>query len=235
MLDIAWNPTVLQFGSRASRQPVNKSTVLSKIAKLFDPLGWISPAIVTLKIFMQSLWALTKEWDQVLPDKHVEYWQNIYTSLEAISKIRIPRWIGVQPQSCSFEFHGFADACKLAYAGVVYLRVLSNQSQIYLLEAKTKVASVKTLSIPHLELCAAQLATKLTSLTLFNSTLPRVICGLTLKMFCSGFARFQPSGPRSSQIDARTSLLLFQKLTGITSTQPTTPPLSLHAVALLRS
>ena len=98
----------------------------------------------------------------MLPDKHVEYWQNIYTSLEAISKIRIPRWIGVQPQSCSFEFHGFADASKLAYAGVVYRRVLSNQSQVYLLGAKTKVAPVKTISIPRLELCAAQLATKLT-------------------------------------------------------------------------
>ena len=166
MLGIAWNPSEDYFYFTLSLkkldEPVTKRTVLSRIAQLFDPLSWIAPAIVSLKIFMQSLWALTKEWDQVLPDKYIEYWQNCYTSLEAIKKIHIPRCIGVLPQTCTFEFHGFADASKLAYAGVVYLRVLSDQSQVYLLGAKTKVAPVKTLSIPRSELCAAQLVTKLT-------------------------------------------------------------------------
>ena len=77
VLGIAWDPQNNSFyynvALESSVSPVTKSSVLFKIAKLFDPLGWISAIIVIAKIFMQSLWVLTKEWDQVLPPTHFEY------------------------------------------------------------------------------------------------------------------------------------------------------------------
>ena len=49
------------------------------------------------------------------------------------------------------------------YAAVVYVRIDEGNglSRVSLLTAKTKVAPVKTVSIPNLELCGAVLLTKL--------------------------------------------------------------------------
>ena len=52
----------------------------------------------------------------------------------------------------------FAVASKLDYAAVLYLRIV-NRDSVYVnqLLAKTKVALIKTQSIPRLELCAVHL------------------------------------------------------------------------------
>ena len=111
---------------------------------------------------MQSLWLLTKEWDQELPLQQVEFWRECYTSLSALSNLQIPRWIELFSICQPCEFHCFADASKAAYAGVVYLLILSDTPVVFLLGSKTKVTLIKILSIPRLELCAVQLAAKLT-------------------------------------------------------------------------
>ena len=64
----------------------------------------------------------------------------------------------------SIELHGFCDASESAYSGVVYIRATNVHSAINytaLVIAKTKVAPIKFLSIPQLELCSVLLVTKL--------------------------------------------------------------------------
>ncbi|KMQ82601.1 hypothetical protein RF55_22423 [Lasius niger] len=63
------------------------------------------------------------------------------------------------------ELHGFADASERAYAAVVYARVRLDEisSEPLLLTAKTKVAPIRQVSLPRLELCATALLTKLVS------------------------------------------------------------------------
>ena len=59
--------------------------------------------------------------------------------------------------------HGFADVSKHAYGAVVYLRLIKrSRVHVCIQLAKTRVAPLKTVSIPRLELCAAQLLAKLT-------------------------------------------------------------------------
>jgi hypothetical protein len=86
--------------------------------------------------------------------------------LPHLARVRIPRWTGQSNENLSLEIHGFADASNRAYAAVVYLRVIHSISnfQINLICAKTKVAPVKTINIPYLELNAIMLLSLSSSL-----------------------------------------------------------------------
>ena len=64
--------------------------VLSRIATLFDPLGFIAPYIIREKMIMQELWLQGLDWNDPLEEdlKHM-VWCN---ELEQISEInKIPR------------------------------------------------------------------------------------------------------------------------------------------------
>ena len=78
----------------------------------------------------------------------------------------IPRcYFNKESQVLSKEIHGFSDASELAYAAVFCLRITdtSNHTQLSLVMSKSKVAPIKRLTIPHLDLCGAQLVTQLNS------------------------------------------------------------------------
>ena len=86
----------------------------------------------------------------------------LFHDLHSIAESRIPRWSGFTSHCELIEVHGFADASKFAYGAVIYLRLIQNQNVLVTLQvAKTRVAPLKTLSIPRLELCAALLLARL--------------------------------------------------------------------------
>jgi len=89
----------------------------------------------------------------------VQRWKDYVDDLPHLARARVPRWIGQRKENSSLELHGFADASSRAYAAVVYLTVIHSESnfQVSLICAKTKVAPVKTISIPRLELNAVVL------------------------------------------------------------------------------
>ncbi|XP_070159689.1 uncharacterized protein [Polyergus mexicanus] len=67
--------------------------------------------------------------------------------------------------SATVELHGFSDASQLAMAAAVYIKVTHHMTEpiITLVCAKTKVAPLKRLTIPRLELTAAVLLPRLIS------------------------------------------------------------------------
>ncbi|CAB0030689.1 unnamed protein product [Trichogramma brassicae] len=165
VLGLVWEPQADVFRFNVVLEPltgpITKRKVLSSIAGMFDPSGWISPVLIPLKIFMQSLWLLTKEWDTPLPAAETEQWRAFEVDLRELSSLTIPRWNGVMSDAY-LELHGFSDASKFAYAAVLYVRLsYRRQVRVELLASKTKVAPLKTLSIPRLELCPAHFLAKL--------------------------------------------------------------------------
>ncbi|XP_041565712.1 uncharacterized protein LOC121467673 [Drosophila elegans] len=70
---------------------LTKRQVLSQIAKLFDPAGWLAPFVVRAKIFMQEIWLQDLGWDDELPSDLCLRWQSFLQSFSALNRIRIPR------------------------------------------------------------------------------------------------------------------------------------------------
>ncbi|XP_011685182.1 PREDICTED: uncharacterized protein LOC105448357 [Wasmannia auropunctata] len=166
ILGLSWNPArdVFQFHvSLPDLIPTTKRAALSTIARLFDPLGWVTPVTVAAKIFIQKLWRLKYGWNEELPADVMTQWRTIYYSLSHLNGLALPRWSGFGSDSTRLELHGFADASSCAYAAVVYIRVTSlyGDTTTTLLAGKSKVAPLKPISIPRLELSAAVLLSRL--------------------------------------------------------------------------
>lgn len=166
ILGIRWNPHFDSFFvaiSLPDKIPNTKRNILSIIAKLYDPLGWVTPATVTAKIFMQQLWREELGWDDAIPASLANKWHRIYSKLAVLNRFQLNPWISLGPDADKTELHGFADACNVAYAAVVYLRITSRSGEISvnIIAAKSKVAPLKPLSVPRLELSAAVLLAKL--------------------------------------------------------------------------
>lgn len=97
----------------------------------------------------------------MLPDDLVIKYKNFRRDLKLLPSLKIERYLNITPTSL-IQICGFADASKTAYAAVIYLRVINNgKITIRLLVSKTKVAPIKQISLPRLELCAALLLAKL--------------------------------------------------------------------------
>ncbi|XP_070068059.1 uncharacterized protein [Drosophila takahashii] len=125
-LGIRWRATTDEFyfvpPEISVKSSYTKREVLSQIAKLFDPAGWLAPFIVRAKIFMQEIWLQELGWDDNLPDEMSHRWQVFLQSYSDLDQIRIPRWVGYQPQ-VKIELHGFCDASQKAYGAALYVRV----------------------------------------------------------------------------------------------------------------
>lgn len=168
-LGIVWIPTTNQLTyqnrlNSTSNHPPTKRTVAGAVAKHFDPLGWISPIIVVAKVLMQDVWLRNLGWDEGLPEDLRTRWEIFQSNVSELSAIHLPRWTGVTAGSHLYELHGFCDSSQRAYAACVYLRIIDsdgNPLKSVLLASKTKVAPTKTVTIPRLELCGAQLLVKL--------------------------------------------------------------------------
>lgn len=179
ILGISWNSDSDVFRFKVDNASTNlrtKRDILSTIAKIFDPLGWITPVVITAKIYMQNLWRLKSGWDDPLPTAQHDEWLAYYSQLSELKTLSLPRWIKYSAASLECEMHGFADASTLAYGAVVYLRVKAPSGEIFVsfLAAKSKVAPIKPLTIPRLELSAALLLARLMNFVRDALDLPRV-------------------------------------------------------------
>lgn len=150
----------IQFSSS-----VTKRFIFSEISKIFDPLGLLSPVVVTIKLLMQEIWKLKLNWDESLPLDINDRWNTFASQLPALNEISFPRKIQHE-QPVNIQLHGFCDASEKAYGACIYLRSIdeSGNIRVGLLCAKSKVAPIKTVqTIPKLELCAALLLSNLYS------------------------------------------------------------------------
>ncbi|XP_025829218.1 uncharacterized protein LOC112904129 [Agrilus planipennis] len=165
-LGLLWDSDqdILRYSITASdKHSVSKRTILSYISQIFDPLGLLAPTVIIAKIIIQKLWVCKLDWDESIPADLYTTWKRFQSDLHSLNNLKIPRHI-----LCNFptkiEIHSFSDASESAYGACIYARSIDSceNVRVQLLCAKTRVAPLKTITIPKLEFCAALLSAELT-------------------------------------------------------------------------
>ncbi|XP_022824611.1 uncharacterized protein LOC111355114 [Spodoptera litura] len=164
-LGLNWSCSSDTFYFSISVTPSTSTTkrqILSTISQIFDPIGLVVPCIVEAKILMQRLWLKGCSWDEPVSEEFQNIWSDFLNTLPLLNQFKIPRWVSCESVA-SLQLHVFTDASERAYGACVYIRSESKGGKVHshLLTAKSKVAPVKSMTIPRLELCAALLGSRL--------------------------------------------------------------------------
>ena len=103
-------------------------------------------------------------WDDSFPKDIETIWTELSSDLPAIRSMQIARPV-VTGKMADLQIHAFADAPEKVYTAVIFSRVtdtLGNVS-VSILASMTRVAPAKIVSLSRLELCGAELSSKLAS------------------------------------------------------------------------
>ncbi|XP_051171022.1 uncharacterized protein LOC127287913 [Leptopilina boulardi] len=120
-LGLLWNPgkDVLFFTVNLTIKGhmITKRQILSCIAQIFDPLGFLTPFATVVKIILQKLWQLKLSWDESIPLDLRTRWLSLRENISALDDIKIPRHVlCVNP--INVQLHAFSDASEVAYGAV---------------------------------------------------------------------------------------------------------------------
>ena len=141
-----------------------KRNVVSVAAKFYDPFGFLSPIIIELKLFFQKLCKTKIGWDDPFNGNLLKTWHKLLNGLDGVTALSLPRcyFQGIQVKVISCSLHGFGDASSKAYAAVIYLDVTTTVAgYLKSVASKSRVAPVKELTIPRLELLATLVLARL--------------------------------------------------------------------------
>ena len=163
VLGVCWrvHEDHLSFQVQRMDQPLTKRGILSMLSSVYDPLGLASPFVLRARRIVQNLCRIKIGWDEPIPEMDREQWIQWVSSLQAMDKICVPRCLQPVP-SVHRELHHFADASEIAYGVVSYLRVIATDGSVNctIVMAKSRLAPIKKLTVPRLELQAATLAAR---------------------------------------------------------------------------
>ena len=152
--------------NRALKDSVTQRSVLSFVSSVFDPIGLVAPYTVLARLLLTDIWRLSgQQWDEPLPlpNELCRRFTEWHSRLPVLGQLKIPR--------CNFDFpvdevelHKFGDSSLDVFCSVAFLRAQKNadsKCQLAFAFGKARVAPLKMLSIPKLELQAALLASRL--------------------------------------------------------------------------
>ncbi|GFX67809.1 uncharacterized protein TNCV_1565101 [Trichonephila clavipes] len=173
VLGVAWNEKSDTFyfdssdlGTFLSKRINTKRYLLQAAGRLFDPVGFIGPYTIRIKCLIQEIWCLGLDGDVNLP-KQLEVSCNKWCNeIHYLSEIKIPRYYFqnfLPSNATTIQLHCLSDASKQAYGTVAYLRIELNDGNIIssFVASKGRVAPLKTISIPRLELMGKLLSARL--------------------------------------------------------------------------
>ena len=102
-----------------------KRSILRVVAKLYHPLGFMSPLFTAVKILFQDLCKSKTDWDEHLCDELNFKYTKWLSDLTKVHSFSIDRCylLNVKDHVTSLQIDGFGDSSETAYAATVYLRI----------------------------------------------------------------------------------------------------------------
>ncbi|XP_033104397.1 uncharacterized protein LOC117106988, partial [Anneissia japonica] len=166
-LGVRWNLSSDTFGFRIIKKdrPATRRGMLSITSSVYDPLGFVSPCILPAKAIQQELCRHGLGWDDKVPDASRIKWEDWLKDLPKLEQFTIPRCL--KPSNfgnvVKRELHHFSDASSHGYGAVSYLRQLNVHGDVCcaIVMAKSRLAPLKSITIPRMELSAAVVPTRL--------------------------------------------------------------------------
>ena len=170
-LGLQWNVVSDQFGFKivVKERPFTRRGILSTVCSIYDPLGFAAPFVFQAKLFLQDLCRKKLDWDDVISEEDQKRWKAWLEDLLQLEKVVINRCL--KPANfgkiTSRQIHNFSDASQVGYGAVTYLRLTDNQenTSCSFVIGKARLAPLKSITVPRMELSAAVLATRLDKIT----------------------------------------------------------------------
>ena len=165
VLGVHWDIVVDEFRIKVDmpRKPCTRRGILSASHSLFDPLGFVAPALVEIKLLLREMNG--DDWDAALPEKKEERWRAWISALYYLEELKIPRCLKLSDMNgeLTYELHHFSDASGEAYGAVSYLRIADKSGKVHcsFLMGKSHLAPAPMTTIPRLELLAAIVSLRL--------------------------------------------------------------------------
>ena len=163
-LGVQWcvESDVFKFRVVVSEKPSTRRGILSMISSIYNPLGFASPFTLPAKKILQDLCREEIGWDDTVRDQYQIRWAKWLSELSLLERVEISRC--VKPPGfgtvTSQQIHLFSDASSTGYGTVAYLRLCDNRNHIHctFLMGKARLAPVKSVTTPRLELTAASVS-----------------------------------------------------------------------------
>ena len=166
-LGVQWRIESDKFGFNINvklRPPTHRG-ILSIVGSVFDPFGFVAPFVLTTKKILQDLHRIKLSWDDEIPTEYSARWQSWLTDLPKLSQFTIERCL--KPANfgniVTSQLHHFSDASEIGFGSVSYLRLSDDNGGIHctILQGKSRLAPLKQVTIPRLELSAAVVSVQL--------------------------------------------------------------------------
>ena len=102
-------------------EEVTKRAILKIVASIFDPSGFVSPFVLTAKIFLQELWRIKLDWDKIIDDNLKREWQKWQGELKNVSKVKTARdHHPIGNRASDIELNVFCDASQKSSGAVAF-------------------------------------------------------------------------------------------------------------------
>ena len=144
---------------------ITQRVVLSFVSAVFDPIGICSPFTIRMRFLLKSIWAsMGQSWDKELSAEHVKVFKDWCSELQEIRTMSINR-LYFDSGCTNLRLHVFTDASEEAMCIVAYLQDDTTLKLSYVI-GKCRVAPIRHMTIPKLELQAAVYGVRLRKLIL---------------------------------------------------------------------